>query len=113
MPRPIINKANYQAEQTTSPQPVEYSATVNTCRSAPNSPYRINRNDSESTLHIKNLLSPQSSSQSSTSISHTFSPIISSTPHPVKTKPNPNPTYSDIRQQRTRTEPKRYGNTIT
>ena len=104
MPWPIINNANNQA--------VEYSTTVNTCRSAPNSPYKTNRNDSESTLHVRNLFSPQSSSQSTTSNSHTFSPIISSTPHPVKPKTNPNQTYSDVRPQRTRTEPKRYGNTI-
>ena len=110
MPWPIINNAKNQAEQITSPQPVEYSTTVNTCRSAPNSPYKTNRNDS--TLHIRNLFSPQSSSQSTTSNSHTFSPIISSTPHPVKIKTNPNPICSDVRPQRTRTEPKRYENTI-
>ena len=112
MPWPIINNAINQAEQITSPQPVEYSTTVNTCWSAPNSPYKTNRNDNESTLHIRNLFSPQNNSQSTTFNSHTFSPIISSTPHPIRTKPNPNPTYSDVRPQRTRTEPKRYGNTI-
>ena len=109
---PIINNATNQNVQITSPQPFEYSTTVNTCRSAPNSPYKTNRNDIESRLHIKNLFSPQSSSQITTSNSLTFSPIISSTPHPVKTKTNPNQTYSDVRSQRTRTEPKRYGNTI-
>ena len=57
MPWPNINKANNQAEQLTSPQPVEYSTTVNTCRSAPNSPYKTNRNDS--TLHIRNFLAPK------------------------------------------------------
>ena len=86
------------------------STTVNTCRSVPNSPYKTNRDDS--TLHIRNLFSPQSSSQSTTSNSHTFSPIISSTPHPVKIKTNPNSIHSDVRPQRTRTEPKSYGNTI-
>ena len=80
MPWPIINNANNQAEQITSTQPVEYSATVNTCRSAPNRSYKTNSNDSESTLHIRNLFSPQRSSQSTTSNSHTFSPIISLTP---------------------------------
>ena len=110
MPWPIINNANNQVEQITSPQPVEYSTTVNTCRSAPNSPYKTNRNDS--TLHIRDLFSPQSSSQITKSNSHTFSPIISSTPHPLKIKTNPNPIHSDVRPQRTRTEPKRYGNTI-
>ena len=58
------------------------------------------------------MLSPKSSSQSTTSNSHTFGPIISSTPHPVKLKTNSNPIYFDVRPQRTRTEPKRYGNTI-
>ena len=38
MPWPILNNANNQAEQITSPQPVEYSITVNTCWSAPRSP---------------------------------------------------------------------------
>ena len=56
---PIINNANNQVEQITSPQPIEYSTTVNTCRSAPNSPYKTNRNDSESTLHIRNLFTPK------------------------------------------------------
>ena len=84
MPWPIINNANNQAEQITSPQPVEYSTTVNTCRSAPKSPYKTNINDSK--LHIRNLFSSQSSSQKTTSYSHTFSPIISSTPHTVKQK---------------------------
>ena len=76
---PIINNANNQAEQITSPQPVEYSTTVDTCQSAPNSPSKTNKNDNDSTLHIRNLFSPQSSSQSTTSNSHTFSSIISST----------------------------------
>ena len=80
MPWPIFNNANNQAEKMTSPQPVEYSTTISTCRSAPNSPYKTNRNDSESILHIRNLFTPQSSSQSTTSNSHTFSRIISSTP---------------------------------
>ena len=96
---PIINNANNQNEHITSPQPVEYSNTVNKCRSAPNSPYKTNRKDSESTLHIKNLFSTQSSSQSTTSNSLTFSPIISSTPDPLKTKTNPNQTFSDVRPQ--------------
>ena len=75
---PIINNASNQDEQITSPEPVEYSTTVNTCRSAPNSPYKTNRNNSESTLHIRNLFTPQSSPQSTTSNSHTFSPVLSS-----------------------------------
>ena len=111
-PWPINNNANNQAEQITSPQPVEYSTTVNTCRSALKSPYKTNRNDSEGTLLKRNLFIPQSISQSTTCNSHTFSTIISATPHPVKMKPNPNQPYSDVRPQRTRTEPIRYGNTI-
>ena len=43
MPWPIINNANNQAEQKTSPQPVQYSTTVNTYRGAPNSPYKANK----------------------------------------------------------------------
>ena len=58
MPWPIINNANNQAEQTTSEQ-IEYSITVHTCRSLPNSPFKTNNRDNESTAHIRKLFSPQ------------------------------------------------------
>ena len=82
MPWTNINNANNQAEEIISPQQVENSNYCSKCRSAPNSPYKTNNADGESTAHIRTLFSPQSNSQSTTSNSHTFGPNISSTPTP-------------------------------
>ena len=51
---PIINNTNNQAKQKTLPQPVEYSSNVHACLGTPNSSYKTNSGDNESTADIRN-----------------------------------------------------------